>query len=121
VPAIIPSSELNILHPHIGSGAFGKVYKGKVYGMDVAIKVLEGIEWDESVKSDFIAEVNVMVQLVNPHIVLCMGACIEEEDGDNHYAIILEYMHRGNLHNLIHDKKSSYAVKSTVTMCGRYM
>jgi hypothetical protein len=73
--------------------------------MDVAIKVLEGIEWDESVKSDFIAEVNVMVQLVNPHIVLCMGACIEEEDGDNHYAIILEYMHRGNLHNLIHDKK----------------
>eukprot|EP01123_Difflugia_compressa_P003664 TRINITY_DN148_c0_g1_i1.p1 TRINITY_DN148_c0_g1~~TRINITY_DN148_c0_g1_i1.p1 ORF type:complete len:522 (-),score=81.39 TRINITY_DN148_c0_g1_i1:279-1844(-) len=99
---IIKRSELHIQTPPFASGAFGKVYKGKCRGMDVAVKVLDGIEWDQTVLDEFIQEVGIMARLRNPNILLCMGACTEEEYGQNNYAIVMEYMPRGDLHTLIH-------------------
>jgi len=99
---IIKSSELLIQHPPFASGAFGKVYKGKCRGMDVAVKVLDGIEWDQTVLDEFIQEVGIMARLRNPNILLCMGACTEQEYGQNNYAIVMEFMPRGDLHTLLH-------------------
>jgi len=101
---IIKSTELHIQHPPFASGAFGKVYKGKCRGMDVAVKVLDGIEWDQTVLDEFIQEVGIMARLRNPNILLCMGACTEEEYGQNNYAIVMEYMPRGDLHTLLNNQ-----------------
>jgi len=107
---IIKSSELHIQHPPFASGAFGKVYKGKCRGMDVAVKVLDGIEWDQTVLDEFIQEVGIMARLRNPNILLCMGACTEEEYGQNNYAIVMEYMPRGDLHSLVHNNQISLSL-----------
>jgi serine/threonine protein kinase len=44
-----------------------------------------------------------MARLRNPNILLCMGACTEEQYGENNYAIVMEYMPRGDLHSLLHN------------------
>jgi len=100
---IIRSVELHIQQPPFASGAFGKVYKGKCRGVDVAVKVLDGIDWDPSVLDEFLQEVGIMARLRNPNILLCMGACTEEQYGENNYAIVMEYMPRGDLHTLLHN------------------
>eukprot|EP01125_Pyxidicula_operculata_P001978 TRINITY_DN11964_c0_g1_i1.p1 TRINITY_DN11964_c0_g1~~TRINITY_DN11964_c0_g1_i1.p1 ORF type:complete len:529 (-),score=121.69 TRINITY_DN11964_c0_g1_i1:95-1681(-) len=99
---IIKANELHIFPPPIGTGAFGKVYKGKCRGKDVAVKVLDGIEWDETVLDEFMSEVDIMARLLHPNILLCMGACTEEDFGQNNYAIVMEFMPRGDLHHLLH-------------------
>uniref|UniRef100_A0A6B2L2V6 Protein kinase domain-containing protein n=1 Tax=Arcella intermedia TaxID=1963864 RepID=A0A6B2L2V6_9EUKA len=71
--------------------------------MEVAVKVLDGIDWDQSVLDEFLQEVGIMASLRNPNILLCMGACTEEEYGQNNYAIVMEYMPRGDLHTLLHN------------------
>jgi len=68
------------------------------------VKVLDGIEWDQTVLDEFIQEVGIMARLRNPNILLCMGACTEEEYGQNNYAIVMEYMPRGDLHSLLHNQ-----------------
>jgi serine/threonine protein kinase len=59
----------------LGQGMFGVVYLGKCRGHEVAIKELKN--FNAELKEDFIAEVEIMAQVLNPHIVLLLGACTE--------------------------------------------
>uniref|UniRef100_A0A6B2L2I7 SH2 domain-containing protein n=1 Tax=Arcella intermedia TaxID=1963864 RepID=A0A6B2L2I7_9EUKA len=97
---------MEIRDPAIGTGAFGCVYKAVCRGMDVAVKVLDGIALEDHLKEKFVEEVGVMVRLLHPNIVLCMGVCLDV--GKSDCGIILEYMPRGNLSSLIHDEKVTW-------------
>ncbi len=94
----ISAEEITTFYPPIGEGAFSKVYKGRCRGKDVAIKVLDNIEFDANILEEFISEVEIMAHLLHPNILLLMGACVESHYGENNWAIVTEFMPRGDLY-----------------------
>lgn len=106
VVPMITSSEITMQHPPFASGSFGQVYKGRCRGHEVAIKVLDGIAWDEKVLEEFVAEINIMARLIHPNILQCMGACTERtEFGEHKYVMVMDFMPRGDLHKILHNKE----------------
>ena len=102
---IIPYTEL-LPQPlgagqELGSGGFGTVYRATWQGSEVAVKKLHSAQLTESSRSAFVAEVNVMTKLDSPRLVRLYGACLAPDP----YCIVMEYMPRGSLYNLIHSKE----------------
>jgi serine/threonine protein kinase len=73
----IQDAEIQILD-ELGGGCFGKVYRGKCRGKEVAVKKLLAQTVDEKTLRDFRKEVEIMTQLHHPNVVLFMGAVFEE-------------------------------------------
>ncbi len=81
--------------------------------------------FNADLKEDFIAEVEIMAQVLNPHIVLLLGACTE---GGNWsmvtgmlvtfvlciLLISIEYMSNGDLHHLIHESGKKIKVNKKI-------
>lgn len=80
----------------LGAGQFGEVWQGKCRGVDVAIKYLK--HFDSSMKEEFVAEVEIMAQVIHPHIVLLLGASTD----DRPWSMVTELMSRGDLHHILH-------------------
>eukprot|EP00002_Diphylleia_rotans_P010349 TRINITY_DN207_c1_g2_i1.p1 TRINITY_DN207_c1_g2~~TRINITY_DN207_c1_g2_i1.p1 ORF type:complete len:2529 (-),score=565.37 TRINITY_DN207_c1_g2_i1:198-7784(-) len=82
----------------LGRGSFGEVYKGEWRGAEVAIKKISGeISTKELV--NFEAEINIMVELRHPNIVLFMGACFEKDN----VCLAFELMQQGTLYDVLHN------------------
>jgi len=79
-------------------GSFGTLYKGKCFGMRVAIKILRPNDQKsaEQLLREFIKEVNILVQVHHPNVVLLMGACAE----NGKLAIVSELLKR-DLDNIL--------------------
>lgn len=73
----------------IGEGGCGKVYKGYLHNIPVAIKILHSDAPHR--KQEFLREVEVLSKLHHPHILLLLGAC--PENG----SLVYEYMENGSL------------------------
>ncbi|EMD47709.1 SH2protein kinase domain containing protein [Entamoeba histolytica KU27] len=63
----------------LGSGSFGKVYRGIVAGLPVAIKVPNKQVLSEDEKESFMREIGVMKKVFHPNIVLFLGASTEKK------------------------------------------
>jgi serine/threonine protein kinase len=63
----------------LNEGAFGKVYKGKCRGKEVAIKVPSRQNLTKEELEAFRHEVQIMRKLFHPNILLCLGACTTEK------------------------------------------
>eukprot|EP00742_Colponemidia_sp_Colp-10_P009081 GILJ01009877.1.p1 GENE.GILJ01009877.1~~GILJ01009877.1.p1 ORF type:complete len:582 (-),score=74.99 GILJ01009877.1:226-1971(-) len=85
----------------IGEGGYGRVYRGKWLGKDVALKVFRQRHLKKDMSREFIDEVAVMSKLRHPNIVLYMGASVSPP----HYVIMTEYLNRGSLFDLLHVKR----------------
>lgn len=89
----------------IGKGAYGEVFRGALHGKDVAVKKLFlGDNVEEELLKDFRREVEVMVTLRHPNIVLLMGACTQP----GNMMIIMEYMAYGSVADLLYGKKRRF-------------
>lgn len=103
---------LTCLGDELGKGQYGKVYKGKCRGENVAVKVLfkdNSKDWNQAVVEAFEKEVEIMSQIHHPNVGLCMalkpfklvvllmGACTEEDN----MCIVTELLD-GNLHDILH-------------------
>eukprot|EP01095_Lingulamoeba_sp_RSL-Kostka_P018298 TRINITY_DN999_c0_g1_i1.p1 TRINITY_DN999_c0_g1~~TRINITY_DN999_c0_g1_i1.p1 ORF type:complete len:543 (+),score=197.77 TRINITY_DN999_c0_g1_i1:52-1680(+) len=80
----------------IGRGAYGIVYKGKYFGIDVAIKVLnvahhEKFDYDYSISH----ESDMLISMRHPNIILLMGVYEDKEKGE--FNIIEEFGENGPL------------------------
>jgi len=61
-------------------------------------------------KEEFVAEVEIMAQVVHPHIVLLLGASTDERP----WAMVTELMSRGDLHHILHDEAEALAADLTL-------
>lgn len=83
--------------PIIGQGAIGKVHKGKWRGLTVAVKEIIHSAKDEQVQD----ELALIIKVRHPNLVLFMGVAQPSQDK---LCIVSEYMGKGNLYTVLHDK-----------------
>lgn len=81
----------------IGQGSFGKVYKGRLWGQEVALKVMRTDKMSKSDIEDFEMESELLKKLRHPNIVQFLGSCTSEGS----LCIITEYLHGGSLEDLL--------------------
>lgn len=99
----IDANEL-VFEKEIASGTFGSVWKGQYQRTPCAIKKLHGERLTPKQLHEFHAEVAIMKKLRHPNVVLFMGFCADEGNGKSMY-MVFEYMERGSLWGIIHDKR----------------
>lgn len=90
----VPFSDL-VFGELVGEGTFGKVYRGMLWGQDVAIKTIKSAQltFSATERRDFWKEVKVMRRLRHPNIVELLGVSVQ---GDQ-MCIITEFMDGGTL------------------------
>eukprot|EP01129_Flabellula_baltica_P001831 TRINITY_DN11739_c0_g1_i1.p1 TRINITY_DN11739_c0_g1~~TRINITY_DN11739_c0_g1_i1.p1 ORF type:complete len:523 (-),score=125.74 TRINITY_DN11739_c0_g1_i1:23-1591(-) len=96
-PTINPH-EVEILEK-IGGGCFGDVFRGVCRGKDVAVKKLHVTELEDQMLEEFKKEVDIMIHLRHPNVILFMGASIEPGE----LMIVTELMPRGDVYSIVHD------------------
>ena len=87
------------MHGKLGKGQFGDVYKGRLWGTDIAVKLLVAAGLTEEVLGSLREEVAVLSSLRHPHIVLFIGC---NTSCANPF-IVTEYCARGSLDRLVYD------------------
>ncbi|KAH7105124.1 kinase-like protein [Auriculariales sp. MPI-PUGE-AT-0066] len=103
---VIPFEDIKGGWKTLGSGSFGKVYKGTYLGIDVAIKeVLPSTEYD--VAKYFEREWRLMKEARHPNVVLYLGLS-RAPAPDNRIFIVSEFIENGNLRIYIHDKNKPF-------------
>lgn len=87
----------------IGSGSFGRVYKGKCRNKIVAIKRYRANTYCSKSDVDmFCREVSILCRLNHPCIIQFVGACL---DDPSQFAIVTQYVSGGSLFSLLHEQK----------------
>uniref|UniRef100_A0A671UWZ9 Serine/threonine-protein kinase TNNI3K n=1 Tax=Sparus aurata TaxID=8175 RepID=A0A671UWZ9_SPAAU len=87
----------------IGSGSFGRVYKGKCRNKVVAIKRYRANTYCSKSDVDmFCREVSILCRLNHPCIIQFVGACL---DDPSQFAIVTQYVSGGSLFSLLHEQK----------------
>jgi hypothetical protein len=97
----------------IGHGGFGEVFLGQLGGMNVAVKRLFNQEDAEVGMREFRAEVSILSRLRHPSIVLWLGASTTAPN----CTIVLEYMDRGSLSQLLHRSETPYTLATAMKWC----
>jgi len=121
----------------IGSGSFGEVFRGKLWGTDVAVKLLHSPSKPEERGDDVLAslqsEVTVLASLRHPNVVLYMGASLggappapsprnvsasPTQDGAAHAQslfIVTEWCERGALDDILYDRSIPLSAAARIT------
>lgn len=87
----------------VGSGSFGRVYKGMYKGKIVAIKRYRANAFGPKSDVDmFCREVSILSRLSHQNIINFVGACL---DDPSQFAILTEYVAGGSLFSLLHEQK----------------
>ncbi|GAX86088.1 hypothetical protein CEUSTIGMA_g13501.t1 [Chlamydomonas eustigma] len=78
----------------IGQGGYGKVYRGRWQGQDVAVKKME-FATSSKAKEELSREAYIMSTCTHPHIAKCFGLSTEPSTGVP--ALVMKYYPRGTL------------------------
>lgn len=106
---VVKFDELTVGDP-IGQGSFGKVYQAEFRGKQVAVKMLLDDLVGRSHHQSFINELNVINSLRNQNVVLFIGACLDKD----HKCIIMEYLDKGSLYDVLHDKTQQISYQQII-------
>ncbi|XP_054797805.1 probable serine/threonine-protein kinase SIS8 [Prosopis cineraria] len=82
----------------IGIGSYGEVYHADWKGTEVAVKKFLNQDFSGDVLAQFRSEVEIMLRLRHPNVVLFMGAITRPP----HFSILTEFLPRGSLYRLLH-------------------
>eukprot|EP01103_Thecamoeba_quadrilineata_P019393 TRINITY_DN7832_c0_g1_i1.p1 TRINITY_DN7832_c0_g1~~TRINITY_DN7832_c0_g1_i1.p1 ORF type:complete len:433 (+),score=67.34 TRINITY_DN7832_c0_g1_i1:37-1335(+) len=85
----------------IGTGAYGIVYRAKLHGAEVAVKLLNLPNLSPTELTDFENEVSIMKDIHHPNVILFMGACTQP----GNLMIITEFAGLGSVEDLIYRPK----------------
>ncbi|TKR67069.1 hypothetical protein L596_023276 [Steinernema carpocapsae] len=87
----------------IGSGSFGKVYRGVYKGRTVAIKRYRAVAFGSKSEVDmFCREVSILCKLQHTNVIAFVGACLDDR---SQFAIVTEFVSGGSLFYLLHEQK----------------
>lgn len=87
----------------IGEGGYGRVYKGSICNMTVAIKILRHNENLQGLLQ-FQREVSILSKVRHPHLVTLIGSCDEAS------ALVYEYLPNGSLEDRLSCKGNTAAL-----------
>ncbi|KAB2027602.1 hypothetical protein E1A91_D05G046300v1 [Gossypium mustelinum] len=93
----IPWEDLQI-GERIGIGSYGEVYRADWNGTEVAVKKFLDQDFSGDALVQFKCEVEIMLRLRHPNVVLFMGAVTRSP----HFSILTEFLPRGSLYKLLH-------------------
>ncbi|XP_012451366.1 serine/threonine-protein kinase EDR1 isoform X1 [Gossypium raimondii] len=93
----IPWENLQI-GERIGIGSYGEVYRADWNGTEVAVKKFLDQDFSGDALVQFKCEVEIMLRLRHPNVVLFMGAVTRFP----HFSILTEFLPRGSLYKLLH-------------------
>ncbi|PPD91014.1 hypothetical protein GOBAR_DD12044 [Gossypium barbadense] len=93
----IPWENLQI-GERIGIGSYGEVYRADWNGTEVAVKKFLDQDFSGDALVQFKCEVEIMLRLRHPNVVLFMGAVTRSP----HFSILTEFLPRGSLYKLLH-------------------
>ncbi|XP_044464097.1 serine/threonine-protein kinase EDR1-like isoform X3 [Mangifera indica] len=93
----IPWEDLQI-GERIGIGSYGEVYHADWNGTEVAVKKFLNQDFSGDALMQFKCEVDIMLRLRHPNVVLFMGAVTHPP----HFSILTEFLPRGSLYRLLH-------------------
>ncbi|KAL2963684.1 hypothetical protein AAZX31_17G215500 [Glycine max] len=103
-PVLGESSEWEIqwedldIGERIGIGSYGEVYRADCNGTEVAVKKFLDQDFSGDALAQFKSEVEIMLRLRHPNVVLFMGAITRSP----HFSILTEFLPRGSLYRLLH-------------------
>ncbi|KAM0968173.1 hypothetical protein FF1_016628 [Malus domestica] len=86
----------------IGIGSYGEVYRADWNGTEVAVKKFLDQDFSGDALVQFKCEVEIMLRLRHPNVVLFMGAVTRPP----HFSILTEFLPRGSLYRLLHRPNS---------------
>ncbi|XP_058967485.1 kinase suppressor of Ras 1 isoform X2 [Pocillopora verrucosa] len=109
---VIPFEELNITGSPLGSGRFGKVYRGHWHG-EVAVKMIEIENPTEEQLNAFKFQVGTFRKTRHENVVLFMGACMDPPK----LAIITSMCRGFSLYTHIHVRKDSFPLDKILQIC----
>jgi len=69
--------------------------------MIVAVKKLHLIHLNKDAEKNLLNELSLLNRIRHPNIIMFYGACLDKD----HYALIMEYMSLGSLHQVLHQLK----------------
>jgi len=81
----------------IGTGTYGKVYRGKCRGQTVAVKVPVRQNLTPKQLAEFRHEVGIMKRIFHPNVVLFLGACTEP----GNFMLVTEYCGGGDMESIL--------------------
>ncbi|XP_010555009.1 PREDICTED: serine/threonine-protein kinase EDR1-like isoform X2 [Tarenaya hassleriana] len=96
----------------IGIGSYGEVYHAEWNGTEVAVKKFLDQDFSGDALTQFKSEVEIMLRLRHPNIVLFMGAVTRLP----HFSILTEFLPRGSLYRLLHRPNTHLAEKRRMRM-----
>eukprot|EP01123_Difflugia_compressa_P010990 TRINITY_DN4189_c0_g1_i1.p1 TRINITY_DN4189_c0_g1~~TRINITY_DN4189_c0_g1_i1.p1 ORF type:complete len:664 (-),score=101.48 TRINITY_DN4189_c0_g1_i1:86-1891(-) len=104
--------DLNREFPYIAKGSYGVVFKGRVPDVPqtVAIKDMDIV--DSNVIEDWKKELTVMNQNQSPYVVDVFGYTNDR----NFVTIVMEYMAKGDLFNILHKKMEPLSILQRLRM-----
>mmetsp|Transcript_21957 Transcript_21957/g.24535 ORF Transcript_21957/g.24535 Transcript_21957/m.24535 type:complete len:392 (+) Transcript_21957:43-1218(+) len=106
-------SQIKRDQPFFALGTYGKLFTGKAHGIkeEVAIKDMAR-ESSEAKVEEWRNEVNMMVAGENPYVVYIYGYCQDKQK----LSIIMEYMDKGSLHDVLHVNKEKLSLLHKLRM-----
>ena len=101
-----------VIKNELGSGNFGKVFKGELYGLygsnsktTVAIKSVNG-EGGTNAMHDLLCEIKLMSYIqAHPNLVSMIGSCRSESDTLGKLWLLIEYCEYGDMKKFLTDQK----------------
>ncbi|KAE8665267.1 Serine/threonine-protein kinase CTR1 [Hibiscus syriacus] len=107
----IPWENLQI-GERIGIGSYGEVYRADWNGTEVAVKKFLDQDFSGDALVQFKCEVEIMLRLRHPNVVLFMGAVTRSPN----FSILTEFLPRGSLYKLLHRSNIQLNEKRRIRM-----
>lgn len=91
----------------LGKGGFGRVYQARFFGVESAVKVLEGAGRGED---SLLKEASIMYELRHDHVVQVRGVCMETRLGGGDIlgmGLVMQLAELGSIRDVLHSPESA--------------